>query len=58
MRARTHTHTQPFNSPLSGTTRVSQCQKKPSPIHTGEEEEEGFAQTRSIAQELIHLTLF
>ena len=23
----THTHTHPFNGPLSGTTRVSQCQK-------------------------------
>jgi len=45
----THTHTQPFNGPLSGTTRVSRYQKKPSPTHTNEEEE-GFAQTtRSIA---------
>ena len=42
-------HTKPFNSPLSGTTRVSQYQKKHSPTHTYEEEEEGFAQTRSLS---------
>ena len=29
-----HTHTQPFNGPLSGTTRVGQYQKKHSPTHT------------------------
>ena len=40
------TQTQPFNGPLFGTTRVSQYQKKHSPTHTcDEEEEEGFAQT-------------
>ena len=39
-----YTHTQPFNSPSSETTLVSQ--KKHSPTHTHEEEEEeGFAQT-------------
>ena len=44
----THTHIQPFNGPLSATTHVSRYQKKHSPIHTHEEEEEGFAQaTRS-----------
>ena len=37
-------HTQPFNSPLSGTTWVSRYQKKRSPTHPCEEEE-GFAQT-------------
>ena len=37
-------HTQPFNSPFSGTIRVSQYQKKHLPTHTYEEEE-GFAQT-------------
>jgi len=30
----THTHTQPFNGPFSGTTRVGQYQKKHSPTHT------------------------
>ena len=30
----THTHTQPFNSPLSGTTRVGRYQEKHSPTHT------------------------
>jgi len=30
----THTHTQPFNSFLSGTTRVGRYQKKHSPTHT------------------------
>jgi len=29
----THTHTQPFYSPFSGTTRVSQCQKKSSGLY-------------------------
>ena len=44
----THTHIQPFNGPLSATTHVSRYQNKHSPIHTHEEEEEGFAQaTRS-----------
>jgi len=43
----THTHTQPFNGVLSGTTRVSRYQKKYSPTDTThkEVEEEGFAQT-------------
>jgi len=30
----THTHTQPFNGLLSGTTRVRRYQKKHSPTHT------------------------
>jgi len=30
----THTHTQPFNSPLSGTTRIGRYKKKHSPTHT------------------------
>ena len=30
----TYTHTHPFNGALSGTTQVSQYQKKPSPTHT------------------------
>jgi len=42
-------HTQPFNGPLSGTTRVSRYQKKHSPTHAYEEEEEGFTQTTSPA---------
>ena len=43
----THTHTQPFNGPLSRTTRVSRYQKIPSPTHT-HEEEEGFVQTTTV----------
>jgi len=40
------THTKPFNAPLSRTSRVSWLQKKHSPTHTHdeEEEEEGFRQ--------------
>jgi len=38
-------HTRPYSSPLSGTTRVSRYQKKHSPTHSREEEEEAFAQT-------------
>jgi len=54
----THTHTQPFISPLFGTTRVSHYQTKHSPTHTNEEEEEEFAQTiGSIAWELITFTV-
>jgi len=53
------THIRPFNGPLSGTTRVSWYQKKHSPIHTHQEEEEGFTQTtRSAAWELIPLWCF
>ena len=33
-----HAHTELFNGPLSGTTRVIQKQKKHSPTHTHEEE--------------------
>ena len=33
-RCTTHTHTQPFNGLLSGTTRVGRYQKKHSPTHT------------------------
>jgi len=47
-----YTHTELFNGPLSGTTRVIQKQKKHSPTHT--HEEEGFTQTaRSIVWELV-----
>jgi len=50
--ARTHTHTQSFNGPLSGTTQVSQYQKKHSTTQTLQEKK--FAQTtRSTAWELI-----
>jgi len=38
-------HTRPYSNPLSGTTRVSRYQKKHSPTHSHEEEEEAFAQT-------------
>ena len=33
-RVTTHTHTQPFNGPWFGTTRVGRYQKKHSPTHT------------------------
>jgi len=42
----TYTHTTHlFNGPLPGTTWVSRYQKKHSPTHTHEEEQERFAQT-------------
>jgi len=40
----THTHTQPFNSPSSGTTRVSRYQKKPLSTHTREEKKDSHRQ--------------
>ena len=43
-----HEHTQPSNGRLSGTTQVSQYQKKRSPTHA-HEEEEGFAQATKSA---------
>ena len=36
------THTQPFNGPLSGTTRVGQYQKKHSPTHTHPDHQTSF----------------
>jgi len=42
-------HTQPFNSPLSGTTWVSQYQKKHSPTHTCEKKKKDLAQTTRFA---------
>ena len=44
----THTHTQPFNGPLSGTTRVGQYQKKHSPTHTHPDHQTSKASTSSI----------
>ena len=38
------THTQPFNSPLSGTTWVSRYQKKHSSTHTHEEDKKDSSQ--------------
>jgi len=50
----THAHTQSFDGPLSVTTWVSRYQKKHSPTHTHQEDEEGFTQTaRTVAWELI-----
>ena len=40
----THSHTQPFNGPMSETTWVSQYRKKHSPIHT--HEQEGFTDNK------------
>jgi len=37
-----NTHTQPFNSPLSGTNRVGQYQKKHSPTHTHPDHQRSF----------------
>jgi len=37
-----HTHTQPFNGPLSGTTRVGRHQKKHSPTHTHPDHQTSF----------------
>jgi len=33
----THTHTQPFYGPFSGTTRVSRCQKRTSGLYSTRE---------------------
>jgi len=33
----THTHTQPFYGPISGTTRVSRCQKRTSGLYGARE---------------------
>ena len=33
-----HTHTQPFYGPISGTTPVSRCQKRTSGLHGGRED--------------------
>ena len=54
-----YTHTQLFNGPLSGTNRVCQYQKKHSPTHTHEEEEQVFAKTTrsSLTWELIPFTV-
>jgi len=38
----THTHTQPFNGILSGTTRVGRYQKKHSPTHTHPDHQTSF----------------
>ena len=37
-----HKHTQPFNGPLSGTTRVGRYQKKHSPTHTHHDHQTSF----------------
>ena len=56
-----HTHTQPFNSLLSGTTRVGRYQKKHSPTHTHHEDRTSFIiflhLQRSIASSLFSLEL-
>jgi len=55
----THTHTQPFNSPLSWTTRVGRYQKKHSPTHTHPDHQTSFInflhRLRSIASSLFDL---
>ena len=58
-RFHTHTYTQPFNGPLSGTTRVGQYQKKHSPTHTLPDHRTSFIiflhLLRSIASSLFNL---
>ena len=55
----THTHTQPFNGLLSGTTRVGQYQKKHSPTHTHPDHRTSFIMflhlQRSMASSLFSL---
>ena len=55
----TNTHTQPFNSPLSWTTRVGRYQKKHSPTHTHPDHQTSFInflhRLRSIASSLFDL---
>ena len=55
----THTHTQPFNSLLSGTTRVGLYQKKHSPTHTQPDHRTSFIiflhLQRSMASSLFSL---
>ena len=55
----THTHTQPFNGLLSGTTRVGQYQKKHSPAHTHPDHRTSFIiflhLQRSMASSLFSL---
>jgi len=38
MHAHTHTHTQAFYGPFSGTTRVSRCQKRTSRLYGARED--------------------
>jgi len=53
------THTQPFNGPLSGTTRVGRYQKKHSPTHTDHDRRTSFINLlhllRSIATSVFSL---
>ena len=53
------THTQPFNGPLSGTTRVGRYQKKHSPSHTHPDHQTSFINflhlLRSIASSVFSL---
>jgi len=55
----THTHTQPFNGPWSGTTRVGRYQKKHSPTHTHPDHQTSFINflhlLRSIASSVFSL---
>jgi len=55
----THTHTQPFNGLLSGTTRVGRYQKKHSPTHTRPDHRTSFIiflhLQRSMASSLFSL---
>ena len=57
--SRNHTHTQPFNSLLSGTTRVGRYQKKHSPTHTHPDHRTSFIiflhVQRSMASSLFSL---
>jgi len=56
----THTHTQPFNGPMSGTTRVGRYQKKHLPTHTHPVHQTSFINflhlLRSIASSFFQFT--
>jgi len=56
----THKHTEPFNGPLSGTTRVGRYEKKHSPTHTHPDHQTSFINflhlLRSIASSVFSLS--
>jgi len=53
----THTNTQPFNGPLSGTTQVGQYEKKHSPTHTHLDHQTSFINSLHLSTvfSLFHL---
>jgi len=53
-----HTHTQPFNGILSGTTRVGRYQKKRSPTHTHPDHLTSFINFSHLLRSILHSILF